>query len=162
MAKLSAACKVTEYQKREGVAKRKKKNFSDSEVNVLQNLVEQNYKVLSEKVNNNTTNKSKQEIWKQITDQVNALGVEIRTPKEIKDKWANTKKEAKKVFCAQKKEICKTGGGPAPQKLSLSVSRTIDLCKDTAAFQGISGFETDILGVNGNLLFDCNIFVLYY
>ena len=53
MAELSAI----ENQKREGVAKRKKKNFSDSEMNVLQNLVEQNYKVLSEKVNNNTTNK---------------------------------------------------------------------------------------------------------
>ena len=129
--------------------KRKKKNFTDSEMNMIQNMVEKNYKLLNEKVNNNNTNAKKQEMWKQICDRVNSIGVEIRTPKEIRDKWANTKKEAKKVFTAQRKEMTKTGGGPPPQPLNVCISRTIDLCKDSVSFKGISGFETNITDVNG-------------
>jgi hypothetical protein len=44
------------------------------------------------------------EVWSNISRMVSALGVAQRTPKECKDKWGNTKKEAKKVYSLARKE----------------------------------------------------------
>ncbi|VDI29534.1 Hypothetical predicted protein, partial [Mytilus galloprovincialis] len=44
--------------------------------------------------------------------------------RDCKDKWANTKKEAKKVFNKLNKEQRATGGGPQPKKMSLVIERT--------------------------------------
>ena len=79
---------------------------------------------------------------------VSALGVAQRTPKECKDKWGNTKKEAKKVYSLARKEQRQTGGGPEIKLVTPAINRTIDLCRDSAAFNGIGGFQTS---VNGNL-----------
>ena len=79
---------------------------------------------------------------------VSALGVAQITPKERKDKWGNTKKEAKKVYSLARKEQRQTGGGPEIKLGTPAINRTIDLCRDSAAFNGIGGFQTS---VNGNL-----------
>ncbi|CAG2199030.1 unnamed protein product [Mytilus edulis] len=81
-------------------------------------------------------------IWSRIFILVSALGVANRSPKDCKDKWANTKKVAKKVFNNRNKEQRATGGGPQPKKLSLAIERTIDLCKDSASFKGLEGVES--------------------
>ncbi|CAG2210322.1 unnamed protein product [Mytilus edulis] len=73
------------------------------------------------------------------------MGVAIRTAKEVKDKWTNCKKVAKRVFSDNRRESVKTGGGPKPKEVSIAISNIIDLCKDSASFKGIgSGVETDI------------------
>jgi hypothetical protein len=58
------------------------------------------------------------------------------------------KKEAKKVYSLARKEQRQTGGGPEIKLVTPAINRTIDLCRDSAAFNGIGGFQTS---VNGNL-----------
>ncbi|CAG2224946.1 unnamed protein product [Mytilus edulis] len=77
---------------------------------------------------------------------VSSLGVAHRSAKECKDKWGNTKKEAKKIFSVKKRDHGKTGGGPQAKPVSVAVNRTIDLCKDSASFKGIGGVESCIIG----------------
>ncbi|XP_071174995.1 uncharacterized protein [Mytilus edulis] len=120
----------------------RKPNFTQEEVNVIQDQVQKNYKVINEKFGDGITNSRKIAVWSRISILVSALGVAKRSPKDCKDKWANTKKVAKKVFNNRNKEQRATGGGPQPKKLSLAIERTIDLCKDSASFKGLEGVES--------------------
>ncbi|XP_052064421.1 uncharacterized protein LOC127704421 [Mytilus californianus] len=120
----------------------RKPNFTQEEVNVIQDQVQKNYKVLNEKFGDGVTNSRKTAVWSRISILVSALGVANRSTKDCKDKWANTKKEAKKVFSQLNKEQRATGGGPQPKRLSLAIERTIDLCKDSASFKGLEGVES--------------------
>ncbi|CAG2232253.1 unnamed protein product [Mytilus edulis] len=120
----------------------RKPNFTQEEVNVIQDQVQKNYKVINEKFGDGITNSRKIAVWSRISILVSALGVANRSPKDCKDKWANTKKVAKKVFNNRNKEQRATGGGPQPKKLSLAIERTIDLCKDSASFKGLEGVES--------------------
>ncbi|CAG2254398.1 unnamed protein product [Mytilus edulis] len=76
----------------------RKPNFTQEEVNVIQDQVQKNYKVINEKFGDGITNSRKIAVWSRISILVSALGVANRSPKDCKDKWANTKKVAKKVF----------------------------------------------------------------
>ncbi|VDI71516.1 Hypothetical predicted protein [Mytilus galloprovincialis] len=42
--------------------------------------------------------------WQIIAHQISALGVSIRTPKDVKDKWSNCNKVAKRIYTDNKKE----------------------------------------------------------
>ena len=151
---MAEVCKQTNEKGEK--SRERKPNFSEMEMNVLQSEVERNFDILNEKFGSGSTNAKKNAIWDRITIQINALGVAKRTAKECRDKWANTKRAAKKAFTQQKTERSKTGGGPPPKKLSLAVERTIDLCKDSASFKGITGgLETEI---NGKHSFYLNAF----
>jgi hypothetical protein len=44
------------------------------------------------------------------------------------------KKEAKKVYSLARKEQRQTGGGPEIKLVTPAINRTIDLCRDSAAF----------------------------
>jgi hypothetical protein len=59
-----------------------------------------------------------------------------------------SKFDAKKVYSLARKEQRQTGGGPEIKLVTPAINRTIDLCRDSAAFNGIGGFQTS---VNGNL-----------
>jgi hypothetical protein len=52
--------------------------------------------------------KRKKKGWTEIAEKTSSLGVAIRTPNDIKEKWNNLKKEAKKVFTNQRQEQGKT------------------------------------------------------
>ena len=132
------------------VKRSKKPNFSNAEELLIQSDVEKHYSILNAKQSNVVTNKRKNGVWQSIADRTTALGVAFRTPKEVKGKWCNTKKAAKKVYTEYRKEAKKTGGGPNPKSISVAVDRVIDLCKDSASFKGIGGVETSVLA-NGKV-----------
>ena len=117
----------------------KKANFSVAEENLIQEEVEKNLKVLTGKINNQHTNKMKNEIWQNITDKVNSLGVACRTQNEVRNKWRNTTREAKSIYTKYRSETGKTGGGPKPREPSVAVEKVISLLQDTASFKGIPG-----------------------
>ena len=123
----------------------KKPNFSQAEELVIQSQVEKNYHIINSKQTNTVTNKKKAQIWQAIAEKTTALGVAVRTPKEVKDKWCNTKKAAKRVFAENKKETSKTGGGPPPKPISTAVQNVINMCRDSSSFKGIGGIETTII-----------------
>lgn len=120
----------------------KKANFTAEEEHVIQKEVEKFYKLITEKVSNTLTHKKKQEVWQNIAEKTSALGT-LRTAKEVKDKWFNTKKAAKKAYTERKRSINKTGGGPPSKPLSAAVERVLNMCQDSASFKGIDGVETD-------------------
>lgn len=126
----------------------RKPNFSQDEVNLMQDEVEKNYATINDKFSGSVSNIKKAAVWIRISQKVSALGVANRTAKDCKDKWGNTKKEAKKAFTLAQKSNRQTGGGPEPRQLSVAINRTIDLCKNSASFKGIGGFESSI---NGNI-----------
>ncbi|XP_071148005.1 myb-related transcription factor, partner of profilin-like [Mytilus edulis] len=137
----ASACNQSNVKK----TRERKPNFSETEINLLQDEVEKNYAVINDKFGSSLTNKRKTAVWGRISMMVSSLGVAHRSAKECKDKWGNTKKEAKKIFSVNKRDQGKTGGGPQAKPVSVAVNRTIDLCKDSASFKGIGGVESCII-----------------
>ena len=134
--------------------KPRKHNFSASEVSVLTEKVEENLQILQSKLTNSVTNQKKKNVWTEITAAVNAVGVEKRTVAEVREKWKNLHSSAKKEFTNYRKESKRTGGGPAPKRISAATSKVIELFQDTPSFIGLAGFETN--GPNGKPTFVYN------
>ena len=78
--------------------RKRKLNFSTSEISKITELVEENLEIIQSKLTNSVTNRTKQETWAKIAAQVNAIGVAHRSVQEIKDKWKNLQSMAKKEF----------------------------------------------------------------
>ena len=121
-------------------AKRPRKpNFSPSECTLILQLAEQNLEVIRDKFSNVLTNKKKAEVWKSITDKVNALGVAKRETIEVKDKWRTMVSAAKKDYSRAKQQQQKTGGGRPPAPVKETSQRIINLFEDEPSFSGIPG-----------------------
>ena len=75
--------------------KKRKRNFTPTECNLLVNLVEQNLVTLRGQFSNTVTNAKKQKLWETITSKVNSLGYEKRTRIEIREKLPNMTQIAK-------------------------------------------------------------------
>ena len=101
----------------------RKPNFSEAEINVLQDEVEKNYAVINDKFGSAVTNKRKTAVWGRISMMVTSLGVAHRSAKECKDKWGSTKKEAKKIFSVKKRTIYQF-----KVSVHLSLEISIQLC----------------------------------
>ena len=125
------------------VKKARKANFSPSEISVLTDLVEENISTIQSKFTDSVTNRKKNEIWSDITNAVNALGIENRSVKEVKDKWKNLTSQAKKEFSGYGREKQRTGGGPPPKAPTPATAKIIDLFKETPSFTGLAGFESN-------------------
>ena len=126
----------------ESKRRNRKPNFSENEISVITEKVKNHLEVIQSKFSNNLTNKKKNQIWQEITEAVNAVGMAGRSLTEVKDKWRSMHSIAKKEFSAFRRETQKTGGGPAPKPPSLSSEKIIEVFEDTPAFSGLNGFET--------------------
>ena len=91
----------------------KKRNFTDTEIEVLVGEVETNQNILFGTLNAGVTNKRKNATWEKVTTAVNSIGSEERSLSEIKKKWFDIKMRAKKHVTAHRHEISATGGGQA-------------------------------------------------
>ena len=119
--------------------KKRKLNFTVSEIKILTSKVEENLDVIQSKLTNSVTNQRKNRIWDDITREINAVGVANRTTHEVKEKWKNPTSTAKK-----RRQECQTSGGPPPKKVSPVKERIINLFQDTPLFTGLDGFETGV------------------
>ena len=122
-------------------ARKRKPNFSVSEIAIITEYVGKNLHIMQSKLTNNITNKAKKEMWEEITREVNAVGQASRSVQEVKDKWKNLHSDAKKEFNTFRRESKKTGGGPPPKPPSQSSEKLIELLEGTPAFSGLEGFE---------------------
>ena len=113
--------------------KGEKTKLTASEIALLTDKVAENIHIIQSKLINSVRNKNKNQIWKEITDAVNAVGVANRTVQEIKDKWKNMHSAAKKEFSSFRKEKVKTGGRPAPMPPSLATEQIIEMFKKLQA-----------------------------
>ncbi|XP_074659471.1 uncharacterized protein LOC141912154 [Tubulanus polymorphus] len=120
--------------------KRKRKtNFSSQEITPLCNLVEEKYHTIHSGFNNKLDHKKKIEIWKEISSKVSALGVEVRSVEEVREKWRQLNTNAKQEKSGYKKGIKKTGGGPPPQEISEISQAILKIQDGNPSFTGIEG-----------------------
>lgn len=90
-------------------------DYSEKEIRVLVDGFVKNHKVLSAKHSNLITSKRKEELYQEICEAVNAIGIAPRTVESVKDKWQTLKRNVKakraKFLHQAKREGALTGGG---------------------------------------------------
>ncbi|XP_071134094.1 myb/SANT-like DNA-binding domain-containing protein 3 [Mytilus edulis] len=124
--------------------KKRRSNWDSSEISLLRQLVEKNLFTIRSKFSNSLTNKSKVEVWRGITVQINALGLHGRTVAEVKVKWQNMQSNAKKTYQNVKKHTHQTGGGPPATPINQESQKIIEMMKDTSSFVGLTGEESPV------------------
>lgn len=128
------------------MAKRaKKRNFSETEIEVLVGEVEEKQQILFGTLNAGVTQKKKNLAWESVTCAVNSVGSEERAVSEVKKKWFDIKLCAKKRVTAHRQELSHTGGGQATTRLSPMDTRIASIIGDTALSGIIPGGDTDSL-----------------
>nr|XP_034321742.1 uncharacterized protein LOC117688116 [Crassostrea gigas] len=127
------------------VKRERSSNWSLAEITILTDFVEKNEEVLKAKQSNIITNAKKNSKWAEVTDLVNAVGVQRRSVEQVKFKWGNLQQGAKKTFTEARKHARKTGGGPPLKPPTAAEEKIIDLMKDRPNFSGIAGgFESSM------------------
>ena len=124
----------------------RKSNFTAAECTLLLTVAEENINIIKSKFTNAITNKNKNKVWEEITDQVNSLGVCKRSVTEIKEKWRGLVSSAKIVHSKIATDRQKTGGGSkpiSPKGETIKIIIIIDLLGEDPSFSGITGgFES--------------------
>lgn len=118
----------------------RKRNFTHEEIIILITKYKQHQAILESKFNNFVTNKKKQEIWDDITNAINAKGVEHRDVKEVRKKWSDLKMQAVEDFPRH----VPTGGGPKPDMGPYSTLVLDIIGEDSPSVVGLSdGIESE-------------------
>ena len=86
----------------------------------------------------------KQDVWKSITSDINALGLHCRSLGEVKIKWQNLQSQAKKSFADVQRHARQTGGGPPAKPIDQETQHIVDMMKNTTSFVGLKGEESPI------------------
>lgn len=97
---------------------RKKRNFADTDIDVLVSEVENRKTILFGSHSSGVTNKRKSVEWQQIVEAVNNVSGTERTMPEIKKKWSDLKVEAKKCLSSHRLSLAATGGGKGEPNLT--------------------------------------------
>ncbi|CAC5396236.1 unnamed protein product [Mytilus coruscus] len=124
--------------------KKRSSNWDSSEISLLRQLVEKNLVTIRSKLSNALTNKVKNEVWRNITTEINSLGLHCRSVAEVKVKWQNMQSNAKKTYADVKKHARQTGGGPPATPVDQESQHIIEMMKDTASFVGLTGEESPV------------------
>ena len=120
-------------------ANKRKPNFTEGESLFLISQFERNLEVLTSKLNDASTNKQKVEVWKRIcSDYNNRNPIVLRTANDLKRKWKNMVRAAKKELLEA--SACSESGEQslAPRKISPVSQRIIDILRITVANCGFS------------------------
>ena len=70
-----------------GQKRARQPNFTATECAIILEAAEENTHIIKSKFSNNVTNKNKMQIWEDITERVNAIGMCKRSVMEIKEEW---------------------------------------------------------------------------
>ncbi|XP_063438385.1 uncharacterized protein LOC134719308 [Mytilus trossulus] len=122
----------------------RKANFTSIEANLISSRVTHELELLKGGFSPEVTNQKKNDLWKLITEEVNALGVCMRSETEVRNKYRNMCRGAKEKFTNNRKEMGKTGGGPPPTQLTVAEENIVNAMRDSASFIGVGGLETEI------------------
>ena len=121
------------------VANKRKPNFTEGESLYLISQFERNSGVLTSKLNDASTNKQKVEVWKRICSDYNSRNpIVLRTANDLKRKWKNMVRAAKKELLESSTHSDSGGQSLAPRKLSLVSQRIIEILRITLANCGFS------------------------
>nr|XP_022292024.1 uncharacterized protein LOC111103231 [Crassostrea virginica] len=137
--------------------KKRKPNWSERELTVLAEAVTPRNKMLKQKFNPTLTSEKKQQLWKEIRDQLNSMTVVSRTIEEIKKKWADMQSLTKKKEAERRRSMGMTGGGPAQEYYFKDWEKVVLQSLSDVAIEGIGcGVDTaecgDILNANSTCM----------
>ncbi|KAE8284740.1 Nuclear apoptosis-inducing factor 1 [Larimichthys crocea] len=121
----------------------KKRNFTESELEVLINEVETRREILFGTLSTGVNTKRKRREWEHVCEAVNAVGSEQRTESELKKKWSDLKMEVKRRVSAHRRSMTATGGGSGVEELSSFDRRVASLVGDTALTGVVGAHEGD-------------------
>ncbi|KAB0802082.1 hypothetical protein PPYR_04268 [Photinus pyralis] len=93
------------------VPRAKRVIFSDNDMNMLVDLVYKYKHIIECKKTDALTWKDKDATWIKISDAFNASVMEKKTPEQLRTKYDNLKKDARRYFAKQRQDIYRTGGG---------------------------------------------------
>lgn len=111
-------------------ATRRKRNFSETEIEVLVDEVSARRETLFGGHSSGITNKRKATEWHAVATAVSAAGTE-RSVAEIKKKWSDLKVEAKKKVALHRRSVAATGGSRKHMKHAHVVKVLKQHCKNT-------------------------------
>ncbi|XP_016341425.1 nuclear apoptosis-inducing factor 1-like isoform X2 [Sinocyclocheilus anshuiensis] len=109
----------------------KKRNFTESELEVLLSEVETRKNILFGTLSSGINNKRKKNEWDSLADAVNAVGSENRTVNELKKKWSDIKVEVKRRTAAHRQSVGRTGSGTGVDELTPFEQRVASIVGDT-------------------------------
>lgn len=120
------------------VANKRKPNFTEGESLYLISQFEHNAKVLTSKLNDAATNKQKVEVWKRICSDYNSKNpIVLRTANDLKRKWKNMVRAAKKELFESITPSENGQQGSLPQrKLSPVSQRIVDILRISISNRG--------------------------
>lgn len=123
---------------------KRKRNFTETEADILIRYVMEHYPALHNNQGHNLNVRAKQAMWQQVTDQVNAMGVERRTVTDIKKRWQDEKRRIRdKVLRIQLAAAFPGGGLGNHERLTPREQAVCALISpQTAAESGIGGLDT--------------------
>ncbi|XP_055999270.1 myb-related transcription factor, partner of profilin-like [Ostrea edulis] len=98
--------------------KKRKPNWTADECLFLSKCVEEHKSILRAKFGTGVTTLKKREIWRKITDAINASSSTKRTVEEVEKKWHNIQMKGKAELADARRSVKQTGGGPAGKPLT--------------------------------------------
>lgn len=115
------------------VANKRKPNFTEGESLYLISQFERNAVVLTSKLNDASTNKQKVEVWKRICNDYNSKNpVVLRTANDLKRKWKNMVRAAKKELLETTMTSPDGGESVSQRKLSPVSQRIVEILRISA------------------------------
>ena len=115
-------------------ANKRKPNFTEGESLFLISQFERNSGVLTSKLNDASTNKQKVEVWKRICSDYNSRNpIVLRTANDLKRKWKNMVRAAKKELLESSAHSESDEQSFAPRKFSPVSQRIIEILQITVA-----------------------------
>ena len=121
------------------VANKRKPNFTEGESLYLISQFERNSGILTSKLNDASTNKQKVEVWKRICSDYNSRNpIVLRTANDLKRKWKNMVRAAKKELLESSAHSESGEQLLAPRKLSPVSQRIIEILQITVANCGFT------------------------
>ncbi|XP_034773864.1 myb-related transcription factor, partner of profilin-like [Acipenser ruthenus] len=110
-----------------------------AEVELLVDEVVAHYYVLFGSCSNKTTTARKQEIWREIQQKINALGVTQRSIKILKKRWTHTKRRTREKLAKNRAAASTTGWGPSAQEPLTPMEEMIASILLPEQVEGLSG-----------------------
>ncbi|XP_061190800.1 uncharacterized protein LOC133198864 [Saccostrea echinata] len=131
--------------------KNRKPNWTMEECLHLTRLFNDNKKILRAKFGAGVTTQKRREIWKSITDKINAANPSTaRTVEEVEKKWHNIHMKGRGEISDFGRSLQKTGGGPAEKPLS-ALSQAVEevIGEENVSICEISGaFDSSLMTFN--------------
>ena len=125
-----------------GPKDKRKKNFTPEEKAIIIDAMSRHDKYLHGSESGTTSTVHKDEILAEIATQVNALGHEDRSPKDIGKKINVLRRLVKEKVAKMRRHSRGTGGGPALNITLTPDEQDIARCLEREQVEGLEGFDS--------------------